>query len=66
MSLIDPLNPAAARTLAELPGGGWLRGEVSPDDKQLAMTRYISATESEIWLIDLANGQRRRVLPATG
>ena len=66
ISLIDPLNPAAARAVADLPGGGWLRGEVSPDDKQLAMTRYISATESEIWLIDLANGQRRRVLPATG
>ena len=66
IALIDPLNPTAARTVAELPGGGWLNGEVSPDDRQLALTRYISATESEIWLIDLANGQRRRVLPATG
>ncbi len=66
ISLIDPLNPAAARVLAELPGGGWLGGEVSPDDRQLAVTRYISATESEIWLLDLATGQRRRVLPAAG
>lgn len=66
ISLIDPLRPAAARVLVELPGGGWTDGEVSPDERQLALTRYISATESEIWLLDLANGQRRRVLPAAG
>ena len=66
LTLIDPLIPGAVRTLAELPGGGWLRGEVSPDERQLAVTRYISATESEVWLIDLASGQRRRVVPAAG
>lgn len=66
LSLIDPLNPAAARVVAELPGGGWTGADVSPDEKQLALTRYVSATESEVWLLDLANGQRRRVLPAPG
>ena len=66
VSLIDPMNPAAARLLAELPGGGWTSGEVSPDEKQLALSRYVSATESEVWLLDLASGQRRRVLPAPG
>jgi protease II len=66
VQLVDPANPATRRTLAELPGGGWFGGEVSPDEKQLAMTRYVSATESEVWLIDMANGQRRRVLPAPG
>lgn len=66
ISLIDPLDPAAARTVADLPGSGWFSGEVSPDDRQLAITRSISATESEVWLIDLASGQRRRLLPAPG
>jgi dipeptidyl aminopeptidase/acylaminoacyl peptidase len=66
VSLVDPLKPATRRTLVELPGGGWFGGEVAPDEKQLAMTRYVSATESEVWLIDLATGQRRRVLPAPG
>lgn len=66
LSLVDPLNPATRRRLAELPGGGWFGGKVSPDEKQLAMTRVVSATESEIWLIDLASGQPRRVLPAPG
>ncbi|MDP1901704.1 MAG: prolyl oligopeptidase family serine peptidase [Rubrivivax sp.] len=61
---LDPLNPATRRVVAELPGGGWFGGEVSPDESQLALTRYVSATESEVWLVDLASGQRRRVLPA--
>ena len=67
VSVIDPTNPASARVLAELPGGGWFGAEVSPDEKQLALTRYLSAAESEIWLMDLGGptlGQRRRVLPA--
>jgi dipeptidyl aminopeptidase/acylaminoacyl peptidase len=66
LSLIDPLGVAPTRVLAELPGGGWFGGEVSPDDKQLALTRYVSAAESEVWLFDLASGQRKRVLPAAG
>jgi len=52
--------------VTELPGGGWFGGEVSPDERLLAMTRYLSASESEVWLIDLADGQRRRLLPGHG
>ena len=66
ISLIDPQQPGGARKLVELPGSGWSRSEVSPDDRQIAVTRSLSATESEIWLIDLGNGQRRRLLPAAG
>ena len=66
LSIIDPLNPADRKVLAELPGGGWFDAEVAPDERQLAITRYISATESEVWLIDLTNGQRRQLLPAPG
>jgi dipeptidyl aminopeptidase/acylaminoacyl peptidase len=50
--------------LAELPGGGWFGAVVSPNEQQLAITRFIAATHSEVWLIDLASGDRRRVLPA--
>lgn len=64
LSLMDPMGTTPARLLAELPGGGWSGGEVSPDDKQLALTRYISAAESELWLVDIASGQRKRLLPA--
>ncbi len=64
--LFDPLQPESRRKLATLPGAGWFGGTVSPDDKQLAITRYASASESEVWLIDLASGQRRQLLPAPG
>lgn len=61
---VDPLQPDSRRRVAELPGAGWTRATVSPDDRQLALTRYVSATESELWLLDLASGQRRQLLPA--
>ena len=64
--LMDPLNPQAQRKLAELDGGGWYAGGVSRDDTQVALTRYISATESQVWLLDLASGQATQVLPAPG
>lgn len=62
--LMDPLEPKAVRTLATLPGGGWGVGAASRDDKQVALTRYLSANESEVWLLDLASGKTRQVLPA--
>ena len=64
------VNPMSAeplksrRKLAELPGGGWFGAQLSWDDKQLALTRYLSANESEIWLLDLRSGELRQVLPA--
>lgn len=63
---MDPREPASRRVIAVLPGGGWFGGEVSPDDRQLALTQYVSAAESRIWLLDIASGQRRQVLPAAG
>jgi dipeptidyl aminopeptidase/acylaminoacyl peptidase len=67
--VMDPLQPTSRRTLAELPGPGWFPGEVSPDGTQLALARFISATRSEVWLMDLTAAPgtvpaRRRVLPA--
>jgi len=64
--LLDPLAPAQRRRLAELPGTGWFGGAASPDDKQFAITRYVSATESEVWLIDVAGGAARQLIPAPG
>ncbi|MCV2360550.1 prolyl oligopeptidase family serine peptidase [Paucibacter sp. TC2R-5] len=64
--LMDPLKPAQKRLLAELPGGGWGVGAVSRDDKQIALSEYISANESRIWLLDIASGEKRQILPAAG
>ena len=64
--LLDPARPGQRRVLAELPGGGWQASAVSPDDRQAALLRYISATQTEVWLLDLASGRQRRLLPAPG
>jgi len=66
LSLIDPANPASRRKLVELEGTGWGVGGVSWDDKRVALSRYLAADESELWLLDLASGKLSRVLPAPG
>ncbi len=66
LSLLDPLQPQRPRRLAELPGGGWEAGAVSWDDQQIALTRYLSANESQVWLLDIASGRLEQVLPAAG
>lgn len=64
--MFDPLQPLAKRKLAELPGGGWGASSVSWDDRQIALTRYLSANESQVWLLDIASGELTQVLPQPG
>jgi dipeptidyl aminopeptidase/acylaminoacyl peptidase len=64
--LTDPLHPEQRRKVAELPGGGWGVGDVSRDDKVVALQRYLSANQSEVWLLDLATGDKRQLLPLAG
>ena len=66
LSLLDPLQPQNRRKLAELPGGGWNAVAVSWDDRQIALTRYLSANESQVWLIDIASGRLEQLLPPAG
>lgn len=63
--LIDPMDPTQRRRLADLPGTGWFGAAVSGDDRQIALTHYLSATESQVWLLDVDSGALRQVLPAT-
>ncbi len=65
LSLLDPLDPTTPRRLAELPGGGWGVGSVAWDDRRIALTRYLSATEAEIWTMDLQDGRLTQLLPST-
>ncbi len=66
LRVMDPDNPGAVAVLAELPGPGWNAGTLSKDDRTLTLTRYISANESQVWLLDMQTGQRRQVLPEPG
>ncbi|MEP7276188.1 MAG: prolyl oligopeptidase family serine peptidase [Betaproteobacteria bacterium] len=64
LTLLDPLAPGMSRKLATLPGTGWGDFSFSFDDKRLAMLEFVSVNESYVWVMDLASGARRRVLPA--
>ncbi len=63
---MDPMDPSSVKTLAELSGTGWNAGTLSKDEKTLTINRYISANESQVWLMDVESGQRRQVLPEPG
>lgn len=65
-TLIDPAEPTRQRRVAELPGTGWDVGGISADDRQAVLTRYLSANESQVWLLDLASGRSTQLLPAPG
>jgi dipeptidyl aminopeptidase/acylaminoacyl peptidase len=63
LKLMNPLKPEGARTIAQLPGGGWWGFEFSPNDQQILAIQYLSAAQSEIWLIDAVSGKTERLLP---
>jgi dipeptidyl aminopeptidase/acylaminoacyl peptidase len=64
--IVDPEQPHGRRKIADLPGPGWFGGAVSDDGRSVAFTRYRSAAESEVWLVEVASGTLRQVLPAPG
>ncbi len=66
LRLIDPAQPGVSRKVAELPGTGWSVGAISWDDRQAALMRTISATESQLWLLNLGTGKTTQILPAPG
>ena len=64
--VMDPDKPAEAKLLAELSGGGWGVTDWSPDGTKLALTEYISANSSHLWLLDAATGQKERLTAEGG
>ena len=64
ITLVDPLDANKARKIATLPGTGWGDFTFSFDDHRVAMIEFKSVNESYVWLMDVANGDRRRLLPA--
>jgi dipeptidyl aminopeptidase/acylaminoacyl peptidase len=67
----DPI--AERRKIVELEGGGWFGGSISEDGKRMALTRYLSANESQLWVMDLdgadgsnSAGKPQQLLPKPG
>ncbi len=61
--LIDPMQPQSNRILLQVEGGGWSASDFSPDDKQLLVQNFISVSQSELYLLDVASGSKRLLTP---
>jgi dipeptidyl aminopeptidase/acylaminoacyl peptidase len=66
LTLLDPLDAAKSRRIATLPGTGWGDFSFAFDDQRLALIEFKSVNESYVWVLDVATGARKRVLPAEG
>jgi dipeptidyl aminopeptidase/acylaminoacyl peptidase len=64
LTLVDVDKPDVRQRVAELPGSNWFDFRFAPDDGSLVAVRYMSATHSELWRIDVKTGEQQRLLPA--
>jgi dipeptidyl aminopeptidase/acylaminoacyl peptidase len=61
--VVNAEDPASARMIAPLEGGGWSVNNWSPDGKRLLITNFISAAESYVWLVDVDSGKKELLTP---
>lgn len=61
--VMDPRDPSTTRMLAEREGGGWFVVDFLPDGSKALVVNYISITNSELYLADVATGAITRVTP---
>ena len=66
LTLLDPLEPTKARKITTLPGTGWGSFSFSFDDKRVAFIQFKSVNETYVWVMDLATGEAKSVLPSVG
>ena len=59
--LMNPDHPKSARMLMASTGGGWFPIDFSPDDKYLLVFNYVSVSDNQLYLIDLAAGSARKL-----
>jgi dipeptidyl aminopeptidase/acylaminoacyl peptidase len=64
--VIDPKNPKSDRLLTQVEGGGWGAADWSPDDQRVLVQQYISATDSNLWIVDAASGEKKLVTSKSG
>lgn len=59
----DPHNPSSARILLQTNEPGWEISDWSTDAKQMLLTLEHSAVVSEVFLLDVATGQKQKLGP---
>lgn len=63
---VNVSDPASAHIIGQMEGGGWAVEDWSPDGKQLLASKYVSAAESYIWLLDVGSGKKELLTPKIG
>jgi dipeptidyl aminopeptidase/acylaminoacyl peptidase len=63
--VIDPMNPASAKLVNEVSGGGWSVEDWSHDETKLLVGEYVSVNESHLYLLDLKSGERKPITSPT-
>lgn len=61
--VMNPLDPSTDKRVVENAGGGWSVIDWSKDDTKLLLQEGISINESRLYLLDLATGEKTRVVP---
>lgn len=57
-------DPDSRRQVFRGSGGAWFPNGWSPDGSRLALTKYVSSTESEIYLLDVESGALTQINPS--
>lgn len=55
--VMNPRDPSSNRMVAEVKGGGWGVSDFSPDNKSAVVAQYVSVTNVDMSLLDLATGK---------
>ena len=63
--VLDASDPKSDHMLVQLQGGGWSPSDWSRDGKQLLVHESISANKTNLWLVEVATGQKRQITPDT-
>jgi len=60
---VQPKDPASAKMVLQVEGGGWGASDFSRDGSKLLVNNYVSANETYIYLVDVATGQKTLLTP---
>jgi dipeptidyl aminopeptidase/acylaminoacyl peptidase len=55
--VINPRDPKSDHMVAEVKGGGWTIAAFSPDKKSAVVAQYVSVTNTDLSVLDLATGK---------
>ncbi|HEX7157954.1 MAG TPA: S9 family peptidase, partial [Edaphobacter sp.] len=61
--LMDINDPKSEHSLLQVQGGGWSPAGWSLDNRQLLVEEEISVSESNVWLVDTATGDKKLLTP---